>query len=148
MRRSRPRRAGRQHGKGRPPGGCSDGKPDLALVGGRVEKQDVGTFIDIHLDAGHRLVDALGWPAVGARKDQDTGLLGRLHRRTDLHPRFFAWQAGLAGRAERARRDLILNQDSGGTGTTVELEARAGDQGVSLRSTFDQIVQGSSDFTW
>src|SRR2546421_579969 len=52
--RGRPRRAGRKDGKGWSPGGCGNRAPNLALVGGGIQEQDVGPFLNVHLDPGHR----------------------------------------------------------------------------------------------
>ena len=109
-----------------------DGAPDLGLVGGRIEEQDVGALLDVHLDARHGLVDALGRPAIGARQDQDAELLGGLDGGADLHARLVARQAGLAGGGQRARRDLVLDQDGGGAGAAVGAHGALHVHGVAV----------------
>ncbi len=114
------------------PAAAATRAPDLRLVGGRVEEQDVGALLDVHLDARHGLVDALGRAAVGARQDEDAGLLGGLHGGADLHARLLARQAGLAGGGQRARRDLVLDQDGGGAGAAVGAHGALHVHGVAV----------------
>ncbi len=66
---------------------------------------------------------ASSMPCVGRQsvraRHQDAGVLGRLDGRADLHARFLARQARLAGGREFARRDLVLDEHRGGAGATI-----------------------------
>ncbi len=56
------------------------GRPATAATARSISVPSAGVSKNrIHLDAGHRLVDALGRPASGPRQDQDAGVLGGLH---------------------------------------------------------------------
>ncbi len=93
---------------------AKEGRPFAA-----VEEQDVGAFLDVHLDAGDGLVHAGGRAAIGARHDQDAGVLRGSDGGADLHARFLPRQAGFAAGRERARRDLVLDEDGGGAEAAV-----------------------------
>ena len=57
---------------------------------------------------------------------------GRLDGGADLHARLLARQAGLAGRGERARRDLVLDQHGGGAGAAIGAHGALHVHGVAV----------------
>ena len=92
---------------------------DFRIIGGAIQEQDIRAFFDKHFNPRHGLINAGRRATIGPRQYQNAGFLGRLHGSADFHARFLTWQAGLAGSRQRARRDLIFNQNRGGTGAAI-----------------------------
>ena len=59
-------------------------------------------------------------------------VLGGLDGGADLHARLLARQAGLAGRGQRTRRDLVLDQHGGGAGAAIGAHGALHVHGVAV----------------